>query len=138
MIREDYVMRLVRQFAEFLARVSGLRKNGDLEAALDASRRYQTDLLELPPGLGEAVDTPTLASLLRRPDKIRAAAFLFWEEGHIYKAKRDPLTAFARYRRALELFLEARALDPCEDDESAILELSRQVPAEDLAPPYRS
>lgn len=136
MYREDWIIRLIRQFAEALARMAGLRKAGDFRQALEAADRLY-DELGIPRDLVDVVDTPTLASMLRRPDKIRAAAMLLWEEGHIFKAKGDPLTAFAKYRRAHELFLEARAQDPQPEDDSAILELSRVAPARDLDPRYR-
>jgi hypothetical protein len=134
MIREDYVMRMVKQFADAIARMLGLRQRGEHQAALDEAGRLYEDLFAIPREATDRVDTPTVASLLGRPDKIRAAAMLFWEEGHIYKAKVGPLTAFARYRRAHELFLEARAIDPTEDDDSALLELSRDAPARAAAP----
>jgi hypothetical protein len=137
MFREDYVMRLIRQLGEFLARVAGHRKKGDYVAALTEAGRAYDRLLEVPREIADRVDTPTLAALLVSADKIRVAAKIFWEEGNLYKASGDPLSAFARHRRALELFLEARALDPQEEDTSAILELSRQVPAAQLDPRYR-
>ena len=137
MFREDYVMRLVKQFAEAIARMLRLRQKGEHQAALDEAGRLYEELFTIPREVTDRVDTPTMASLLGRADKIRAAAMLFWEEGHIYKAKGDPLTAFARYRRAHELFLEARAIEPTEDDDAAILELSRVAPARDLDPRYR-
>lgn len=138
MFREDYFMRLVRQFAEALASMLRLRERGEHIAALEVADRLYEELLTIPRAVIDRVDTPTLTGLLGRPDRIRAAAMLFWEEGHIYKAQGDPLTAFARYRRAHELFLEARALDPREEDDAAVLELSRVVPAEQLDPRYRT
>jgi hypothetical protein len=138
MFREDYFMRLVRQFAEALASLRRRREGGDHVAALAAAERLYDELLTIPREVIDRVDTPTLTSVLRGVDRIRAAAMLFWEEGHIYKAQGDPLTAFARYRRAHELFLEARALDPREEDDAAILELSRVAPAEELDPRYRA
>ena len=137
MFREDYVMRLIKQFAAAIARMLRLREQGEHEAALDEATRLYDELFTIPREVTDRVDTPTMASLLGRPDRMRAAAMLFWEEGHIYKAKGDPLTAFARYRRAHELFLEARAVDPQEDDDAAILELSRVASARDLDPRYR-
>ncbi len=137
MYREDYIMRLVRQLAEAVARMAGLRKAGDHDGALAAAGTLY-DELGIARELIDLVDTPTLASLLGRPDKMRAAAQLLWEEGHIYKAKRDPLAAFTRYKHAHQLFLEARAVDPQPDDDSAILELSRVVHARDLDPQYRN
>lgn len=131
-------MRLVRQFAAALATMRKRRERGEHTAALEAADRMYDELLTIPREAIDRVDTPTLASLLGRADRIRAAALLFWEEGHIYKAQGDPLTSFARYRRAHELFLEARALDPREEDDSAILELSSAVPADQLDPRYRA
>ncbi len=138
MFREDYFMRLVRQFAEALATMKRRREGGENLAALKVADRLYDELLTIPREVIDRVDTPTLVSLLGGIDRIRAAALLFWEEGHIYKAQGDPLTSFARYRRAHELFLEARALDPREEDDSAILELSSAVPAEQLDPRYRA
>jgi hypothetical protein len=138
MFHEDYVMRMVRQFAQAIARILRLRQEGQHQAALDEAGKLYDELFTIPREVVDRVDTPTMASLLGRADKMRAAATLFWEEGHIYKAQGDPLTAFARYRRAHELLLEARALEPHPEDDAAILELSRLAPADQLDPRYRS
>ncbi len=138
MFREDYIHRLIRQLADALAKLAGLRKAGDFEAALDGCARTWDDLLDVPRELVDVTDTPTLAGMLREPDKIRVAAKILVEEGHALKGKGDPLTASVRYRKALELFLEARALTPSPDDDAAILELGRDVPSSTLDPRYRS
>jgi hypothetical protein len=135
-IREDYLMRLIRQVAQALARMVSRRAAADPAGALAAADAAY-DALGVPREMCDVVDTPTLVETLRHPDKIRAMARLSWEEGHTYKAMGDPLTAFSRYRRALELFLEARAAGQEEDDDASILELSRLVPAEHLDPRYR-
>jgi tetratricopeptide (TPR) repeat protein len=137
MFREDYIVRMIKQFAEALARIARLRVAGDHRSALDAVARARGELFEGPADLDEAIDTATLARLLGHPDKLRAAAMLAWEDGRIHAAMGDPLTAFARYRRAHELYLEVRALDPQPDDESALLELGRLAPAQHLDPRYR-
>ena len=130
-------MRLVKQLADFVARIAGYRQKGEFERAQAEVERARDELLGLPAGLVDVLDTPTLVDMLRHPDKLRAAARLFWEEGLILRARRDPLTATARFRRAFELYLEARAVDPTEDDTSAILELSRLLPASELDERYR-
>jgi hypothetical protein len=133
---EDYIIRLIKQVAEAIARMAARRSSGQLEQALrEGDAAY--DLLGVPRELCDVLDTPTLAGMLRDPEKIRAMARLSWEEGRSFEAKGDPRTGSARTRRALELFLEARAIGPIPDDEAAILELSRVVDAKHLAPRYR-
>lgn len=138
MFREDYIMRLVKQLAEFVARIAGYRQAGEFERAQAEIERARDELLGFPPGLVDSIDTPTIVSLLRHPDKLRAAARLFWEEGLVLRARRDPLTATTRFRRAFELYLEARAIDPREEDTAAVLELSRLMPASELDERYRA
>jgi hypothetical protein len=136
-IREDYIIRMIRQIAEAIARIAKLRTAGKLDEALAQAERLYEEL-GIPRDLIPVVDSTTLADMLGRGEKIRGAAMLLWEEGHILKAKGDPLNAFQCFRRAHELYLEARARDPVQpDDDNAILELSRLVPAKDLAPVYR-
>ena len=137
MLRDDYIIRLIRQLADFVARIAGLRRAGQFDQALVESGRAFDELFDIPRDILDAVDTPGLASMLRTPEKLRVAAQLFWEEGRIHQGKRDPLTAAHCYRRAFELFLEARALEPTEEDTTAILELARLVPASELAERYR-
>lgn len=136
MLREDYLLRYIKQFADALARMLKLRKAGDAAAALRVADGLY-DELGITRALVDVVDTPTLAGMLRQPERMRAAAQLFWEEGHVYRAQGDPLTAALRYRRAHELLLEARALAPVPEDDPALLELSRLAPATQLDERYR-
>jgi hypothetical protein len=137
-IRDDYILRLIKQMADFIARVARKREEGELDEALSDAEGAWAELFDVPAELRDVVDTPTLASMLRHPERMRAAAQLYWEEGRIYSAQRDPLTAAVKYRRAFELVLEARAIEPTEEDDSAVLELSRLVPASELDPRYRN
>jgi len=136
-IHRDYLMRVIRQLVEAIARMLKLREAGDLEAALrEGEAAY--DLLGVPRELCDVADTPTLAGLLRRPELMRVAAKLFCEEAEIYERQRDPMAAFQRRRRALELTLEAHAVDPEEQDREVIRDLVRRVPQADLSPEYRA
>ena len=76
--------------------------------------------------------------MLREPGKMRVAAQLLAEEGHARTGKGDPASAAICYRRATELVLEARAIDPSPEDDVALLELGRLVPMTQLDPRYRS
>ena len=138
MFREDYLIRMFKQFAEAIAALAGLRRSGKHQEALAAADRIHGELLTAPREMTDLLDTPALAQLLGRPDKMRAAAMLYWEEGNIYRAKGDALTAHLRFKRAFELVLEARAIEPSPEDDGAILELARLVPARDLDPRYRA
>lgn len=113
MYQEDYILRLVQQVAAFAAHIAGLNQKGEYDQALAASDQAWGKLLEdTPRALIDAVDTPTLAGMLREPAKIRAAAQLFVEEGRALAGKGDSQRAAARFRRAMELIFEARMLDP--------------------------
>ncbi len=126
MIREDYLLRLIRDFADFIKRVIRIRVDEqDPRRALDEIGRGYEELLGMPPGLADVIDARTMAGMLRSADRMRAAAALSREEGHAYRAMGDPLNAVARYRRAHTLYLEARALDPHQEDDANLLELSR-------------
>jgi tetratricopeptide (TPR) repeat protein len=135
--RQDYLLRLIEQFADALRRIAGLRKKGDYDAALGDIESTWNKLLDVPYQLVDVVDTATLAAQLKEPANMRIAAQLLAEEAQALAGKGDPVHASVRYRRALELFLEARAVDPQPDDEAAILELSRHVHANQLDPRYR-
>lgn len=135
---EDYILRLVQQLVAAIARIAGLNQRGAHDEALAAADRAWCELLDVPREMLDAVDTPSLAAMLREPAKLRLAARLFVEEAHALAGKGDPRLAAARLRRALELFLEARATDPSEQDDAAIRDLLRVVPVETLAPRYRA
>ena len=138
MFREDYLMRLIQQLVDAISRIAGLNTRGKHDEALAEADQAWGRLVDAPRELIDAVDTPTLAGMLREPAKMRAAAQLLYEEGRALAGKGDPLHAALRYRRAMELTLEARAIDPTGEDDAAILELSRVVAIDTLDPRYRS
>jgi len=114
--QEDYLLRLIQQLSAFVAQIAGLNQKGEHDQALAAADQAWGKLLEeTPRTLIDRVDTLTLAGMLREPAKMRAAAQLFVEEGRALAAKGDPQRAAARFRRAMELIFEARALDPAGD-----------------------
>lgn len=128
MIREDYIMRLIRQLAEVLARAAGHNTRRKYDEAIDALRRGWDELLETPRDLLEVVDDATLADLLRDPAKMRIAAQLLGEEARAVAGKSDPVHAAMLSKRAMKLYAVASDLDPQDDDEAHILELSRAAP----------
>lgn len=138
MIREDYIIRMIEQLAAFLARIVRKREAGDYAGALAEAGKAWDDLIGQPPrDLVDRLDTPTLAGLLGDAARMRVAAQLLTEEGRAYAGKGDPAHAAVCYRRAWELYLEARVREPSLEDDAAIGELSRLVPANQLDPRYR-
>lgn len=140
MFRDDYVLRLIKQLAEFLARMAQRRSDGRFDDALDEAEQAWSELFEVPRELADAVDGATLAGLLGHPARIRAAARILLEEGRAHAGRGDGLTAAVRFRRALELVLEVRAAEPAErdpDDEAMIGELGGLVAPSELDPRYR-
>jgi hypothetical protein len=137
MLRDDYLMRLIQQVADFLARIAGHDRKHDPEAAIEEASRAWDELLGVPRAVVEVTDSSTLADLLRDPAKIRAASQLLVAEARVTKGTGDLPGAAMLYRRALELVLEARALDPTDADEAMVFELSREVPASTIDARYR-
>jgi hypothetical protein len=135
--REDYIMRMIEQLAAAIRKIAGLREKGEYARALGEAADAWEKLLEVPRELVERVDGPTLASLLRTPDKMRAAADLLIEEARVFAGNGDPLHATVCYRKAHELYLEARAIAPLPSDDNTLLELARHVPPGVIDPRYR-
>lgn len=127
MIREDYLIRLIRQATEVIARAAGFSTRRRYDDAVDALARGWDELLGTPRDLLEVVDDATLADLLREPARMRVAAGLLGEEARAVAGKGDPVHAAVLSRRAMRLFAAASALEPSADDDAHILELSRAV-----------
>jgi hypothetical protein len=140
MFEDDYILRAVKQLGAAIARIAGLNDQAEHDEALAAADQTWSDLLGIPAGLAASIDSRTLAGMLREPAKIRLAARLVHEQARALSAQGDAVRAAVRYRRAMELLLEARALDTNEDaqDRVAFQALSAVVPLETLLPRYRA
>lgn len=103
-------MRMIQQLADAIARISGLNRSGKHDEALEAAEQAWDKLLDAPRELIDAVDTPTLAAMLREPAKLRGAAQLCHEEGDAFAGKGDPARAELHYRQAQELTRLAAAI----------------------------
>jgi hypothetical protein len=78
--RDDYVLRQVRAMAEILARIVGLRLDGDPEMARAGLEEAYATLLESQAGLIRRVDPATAAKLLGSSEKTLSFAALVEEE----------------------------------------------------------
>jgi hypothetical protein len=147
MYNEDYLLRMFEQMAEMLAQACGfselvhivqLNRRGEHAEALAAIDRAWDDLFPGPRGMVQAVDTATLVAMLRQPVRLRVAAQLFAEEARAWAGQGDAARAAACRRRALELILEAGAIDPADEDRAALDELRAAVPLDALSARHRT
>jgi hypothetical protein len=137
-LRDDYIIRIIKQLGQFLARIVRKREAADYDGAIAEAGKAWDDVIGQPPReLVDVTDTKTLAELLAEPGRMRVAAQILTEEGRSYAGKGDPVHAALCYRRAWELYLEVRLIEPNEEDNEAMSELARLVPANQLDVRYR-
>ena len=101
MLRHDIIKRLIEKMATFLARLAGLRADGQYEA-IDGELQTIEQELGLPRG-HERLDARSLALLLGSADKLALASILFWHRAEV-AADRGQVAEAAR------LQLRAQAL----------------------------
>lgn len=121
MERYDYVKRLIEQLGAALARIAGLRAQGQYQEAL-AELREAYSGLDLNPRLVGSLDGASLARMLRDPDRVRALARLLEEEAKLRDHLDQTVAARSQRRQALALY---RSLADPSPDAAAIAELER-------------
>ena len=87
MIRDDYLMRLVRQLAEALARIAGLRRAGLLDQAGEELDAAFASLGGIDPLLARDGDAAFLLSLVQDPSRREAMARLLEERDALRAAR---------------------------------------------------
>jgi hypothetical protein len=139
MVERDYILRMIQQLAQALARVLGLKRAGKLDEALAAVRETADGIFGPLLRTVDALDAQSAASLLGSREKIDAYAALTEEEGSIHALKGDERRAGACFRRALTLYLEAAWKGPeiSEKERAAIHALREKVDHTRLAPRYQ-
>ena len=110
MIQRDYVLRLIQQLAQALARIAGLKRSGQLDEALDDVGTTLDDLLGPLRQTLDAIDARSAARLLTDRERIEAYALLSAEEASILELIGNTTRAGQRAQRALALLLEAQML----------------------------
>jgi hypothetical protein len=135
-IRQDYLLRIIEQAAQAIARMLGATQRGDFVDAQQAAESAYS-LLGVPPDLVLRMDSAGLAGLFAQPEKIRMLSKLLWQEGELLRAKKDPINGLDRQRKAVELLLEAQRLAPQAEDAANLQEMFRHVPTGTLAQRYQ-
>lgn len=113
--RRDYILRMIEQIAESLARIAGLRKGGDLDEAARLLGETADGIFGSMRSALDRLDAASAARLLSTREKIRAYAALTAEGAAIHEARGDAAKARVKRRRALELYLEAQQGEPIVD-----------------------
>lgn len=116
MLRDDYLERMIRQLAQALARIVGLRRRGETEAALEALDAAVAAAAGLDPRAVEASDPAVLAALLREPARLAALGRLLAERAGLEDDRGQGQRAAATRARALSLLLEASLAAPLDPE----------------------
>src|SRR5210317_704388 len=98
MIRKDYILRMVEEFAKFLATIIGLKNEGKFDEALTKIDSVYRGMLDLDPVIVKSVDGSELLDLLQNEKDysntyLKMIAELLFEEGQIYDSNGDPVSA---------------------------------------------
>jgi hypothetical protein len=86
-LRDDYVMRMVRQLTEALARLAGLRKAGLLDQAAEELDAAFASLAGIDPRLARDGDPALLLSLVQDPARREALSRLLEERDALRAAR---------------------------------------------------
>jgi hypothetical protein len=116
-IERDYLMRLIQQLTNALARIMRAKEQEKYDEAQEAIDAAYGELFGLNATLVSMMAAESLAQLLGDPEKIKAMARLFEEEADLWQVKDDVAQAAVKYQRALELYLEAMMLQSSHDAE---------------------
>jgi hypothetical protein len=122
-IRQDYLLRLIQQAAEAIAKALGLIDRGELQAAEREVEGAFRGLLKVDRQTYGLLDARSLVPLLGPPEVVRALARLSKMSGDIKTAAGHPKTARKHYLRAMQLYAEVGPGDDAQD-RKAIEELA--------------
>ncbi|MBS2028659.1 MAG: hypothetical protein JST54_12205 [Deltaproteobacteria bacterium] len=86
MTDRDYVQRMIERLGSFLARLAGLRQEGELDRALREVDDAIPQLLGIDLGLLESVDARTAAKLLGSKERAEVLARILAEKVELLKA----------------------------------------------------
>ena len=138
--QRDYVLRLIQQLGDFLSRIAGRRREGELDEALREVERALDAIFGPMKRTLNDVDSATAANLLGNADKTLAYAKLLGAQAEVYDDKGEKLVARVARRRSLELLLEARSRFelPRPEVDEAIAALEPQVNLERMSPRHRA
>lgn len=98
MIRKDYILRIVEEFAKFLAAIVGLKREGKFDEALKKVDQVYLGMINIDPVILKSINPDELTDFLLHEKKfnnhyLKMIAELLFEEGQIYAENGDPVSA---------------------------------------------
>lgn len=108
-LKRDFILRIVEQLAQALARILALRAKGDVPAAIRELEGAAGGIAGMDLRMAGAVDTATLARHLTEPVRMTALARLMYERGGLAGDEGDEAGARRWRVRAVELWRAAEA-----------------------------
>lgn len=135
LVERDYIMRLVQQLTQAVARILRLRELEKYDQAQLELEQACSELLGMSRELLLTLDAATAAQLLGHEERIKIAARLLQEEGELLERQSRLPEARDCRQRALEFYLEALHVSKNVEGASlaAIAELCTKVSKAELA-----
>src|SRR5687768_2878308 len=96
----DYIKRLVKQVAELGARISGMKREGRIDEALEEMRQAYGRILATDGEMLNMLDPVSAARMLRDAETMKTYAKLLCEEAALHDANGDAGKATSRRSRA--------------------------------------
>lgn len=111
MIREDYIMRMVKQFTRAVTKILRLKESHKYDEALKTISQTYQELFGLKAELINSLSAESIIELLKLENsgvmqKCFWAADLIKEEAEIYESQGIIPNSISRYLKSLELYLE--------------------------------
>jgi hypothetical protein len=128
--RDDWLMRMIQQMAQVVARMLGQKNGGQVQEAMQTLDDAQGELLGALSGVVPRVDSATAAHMLSEPRLIASWARLLYERADLLRMSGDDAGAAAAASQAHALAREALAR--AEGFESVVRDLLGPL-ARDLA-----
>lgn len=98
MFQRDYILRMIEEFAKFLAAITGLKAGGNLEEALKKIDEAYNELLEVNPKMIKSLSEDEVLDYFQKEkeydnQQLNMVAELLYQEGMIYVEEGDPVSA---------------------------------------------
>ena len=111
MIREDYILRMVKQFTRAVTKILRLKKSHQYQAALETINETFKELFGLNSEVFDSLSIESIIELLKLEhseimQKCFWVAELIKEEAEIYESQKESQISKSKYLKSLELYLE--------------------------------